>query len=139
MPKKIDPFDNLAYVRTFPDAALRDIGRNESCSREYRKLAVEVLLNRKSSYANHTDLREFVEEIGIELEGIQTEYPAPQPIVETSTGPLTASVTTASLYGIDVVENKGTSLEVHDTNITSEESNLTIPDDKPAKKDADAT
>jgi len=88
-----DPFANFhETLITFPDHALRDLARNESTQREYRKAAVEILVNRKSPFSQHPDLRVLTDELEIELEGIQFEFPAPS-----GAGPLTASVTTKTM------------------------------------------
>lgn len=42
---------------------LRDIARNDSAPRPWRKAAVKFLMARKHSYQNHPDFRELVEEI----------------------------------------------------------------------------
>lgn len=74
-----DPFDDkYRHLKDFPDHVLRDLGRNDSAQRDYRKRAVEILLVRKSAYAKHDDLRELVYEIEAELDGVQFEYPAPE-------------------------------------------------------------
>ncbi len=102
MPTTIDPFDeNYKHLMPFPDATLRDIARNDAAPRDYRKRATEVLWFRKSPYVHHQDLREFVEELEIEFDGIQLEFPAPEP----PTG-MTASVTTKTMFGSeDMVMN----------------------------------
>ena len=88
-----DPFANFhKTLVTFPDHALRDLARNESTQREYRKAAVEILVNRKSPFSQHPDLRVLVDELEIELEGIQFEFPAPS-----GNGPLSASITTETM------------------------------------------
>ena len=89
-----DPFDDHGrHLQSLPDSTLRDLGLNECADRDYRKLAVEILFNRKSPYLKHEGLREFVQELEIELEGIQFEFPAPGP------GPMTSSITTATMFG----------------------------------------
>lgn len=99
----INPFfDYYAHLLTFPDQVLRDLARNESAPYDYRKFAVEQLLKRRSPFAKHTDLVGFVGEIEGELDGIQTEFLAPNPAE--NSGPLTASVTTKTMFGRDVVD-----------------------------------
>lgn len=89
----VDPFnDNNRHLLPLPDSILRDLGRNEAATREYRKAAVEILWNRKSPYVKHSDLRQFVEELEIELDGIVFDHPASGP------GPLTSSVTTRTMF-----------------------------------------
>ncbi len=90
-----DPFDdNCAHLATFPDHILRDIATNECAQHDYRKHAVEVLLVRKSPLVQHPDLRIFVDELEVELDGIEFDHPAP----EDAPGPLTASVTTETMF-----------------------------------------
>ena len=102
-----DPFDDHnAHLKPFPDSILRDIARNGSAPHDYRKAAVELLLNRKSPLAQHEDLREFVWELEAEMEGIQLEFPAPAEEVkqEEKPGPLRASVTTKTMFGAPDVD-----------------------------------
>ena len=95
---KKDPFeDNCRHLTTFPDHVLRDLARNDCAGHDYRKHAVEVLLVRKSPMVQHPDLRQFLEELEVELDGIEFDHPDPGP------GPLTASVTTATMFGADLV------------------------------------
>lgn len=54
---------------------LRDLARNESASKEWRKAAVELLLERRHPHANHPELRELVYEIKAEKEA-KTEVEA---------------------------------------------------------------
>ena len=96
MPKIVDPFDDHGrHLVPLPDSTLRDLARNECAPHDYRKLAVEILLTRKSPFVKHEDLRQFVQELEVELDGIQFEFPAP----ETGLGPLTAGFTTKNLFG----------------------------------------
>lgn len=139
MPRKpADPFDDQGkHLAHLPDTVLRDLGRNQAAPRDYRKKAVEFLWSRQSPYVKHTDLQEFVAELEAEFEGIQFEFPAPEP---TGPGPLTAGVTIASLYGSEPIEN---SEKIEPSLFTGfdgvqimdkpEEVNLTIPDDTPKK------
>ena len=101
MPANNPFFDHYLHLRSLPDATLRDLGRNEAAPRDYRKFAVELLLNRRSPYAKHSDLQQFVVELEAEMDGIQTEFPAPEPV---GPGPLTCSVTTKTMFGGDVVD-----------------------------------
>ena len=95
MPK--DPFDDQnRHLLDLPDHVLRDLARNDCAQRDYRKLAVEILCNRKSRLAQHEDLREFVQELEVEFEGIQFEFPA---IEVSGPGPLTSSITTKTMFG----------------------------------------
>lgn len=93
MPKTIDPFEDYGrHLLPLPDSTLRDLARNEAAPRDYRLKATEILYHRKSPYVKHEDLREFVHELEIELEGIVFEHPAPSQ-------PMTSGVTTQTLYG----------------------------------------
>ena len=95
---KNDPlFDNFAHLKTFPDHLLRDIARNDCADHDYRKLAVEILVVRKSPLVKHPDLQPFVHELYVELDGIPFEYPDPGP------GPLVAGVTTETMFADGVV------------------------------------
>jgi hypothetical protein len=98
----INPFfDHYAHLLTFPDQVLRDLARNESAPYDYRKFAVEQLLKRRSPFARHTDLVGFIQEIEGELDGIQTDFPAPE---ITPPEPMRASVTTSTMFGGDVID-----------------------------------
>ena len=90
----------VIILKTFPDHVLRDLGRNDAAPHEYRKQAVEILIARKSPLAKLEDLRQFVHELNVELEDIQFEHPAPS-----GPGPMTAGVTTATMFGQDVIDN----------------------------------
>ena len=94
---KTDPlFDHYLHLKTFTNEVLRDLGRNEAAPREYRKFAVELLLTRKSPFAMHEDLQVFVGELRAELDGIQFDFPAPEP---SPVPQIKASVTTSTLFG----------------------------------------
>lgn len=95
-----DPFDdNCAHLATFPDHILRDLARNDCAGHEYRKHAVEVLLVRKSPLVKHPDLLQFVQELEVELDGIEFEHPDPGYSQGT---PLSASVTTNTMFADNV-------------------------------------
>ena len=93
-------FDFYAHLRSFNEVILRDLARNEAAPRDYRKYAVELLVNRKSPFAKHPDLREFVNELEVELDGIVFEHPAPSGL-----GPLTAGVTTKTMFMDGTIED----------------------------------
>jgi hypothetical protein len=107
MPPKDPFFDYYLHQRSLPDYALRDLARNGAADRSYRKNAVEILFNRKSPFAQHEDLRELLDEIKAELEGIQFEFPAPSEEVKpVASGTPSASITTATMFGDgDVIDN----------------------------------
>jgi hypothetical protein len=50
------------------DEVLRDVARNESCSRSWRKAAIKFLIQRNHKYQYHPDFRELVEELKEEAE-----------------------------------------------------------------------
>jgi hypothetical protein len=94
-----DPFfDYHAHLKLLPDYVLRDIARNDCAERDYRRQAVEVLVVRKSSLANHPELADLKAELDVELDGLQFEYPAPEEAPAKNSGPLVASVTTATMF-----------------------------------------
>lgn len=101
MPPKDPFFDYYQHQKSLPDYVLRDLARNGAADRSYRKNAVEILRNRKSPFVRHEDLRELLEEIEAELEGIQYEFPAPTEEIKpaASTGAPSASVTTQTMFG----------------------------------------
>ncbi len=94
-----DPFfDYHAHLKVLPDYVLRDIARNDCAERDYRRQAVEVLVVRKSPLANSPELADLKAELDIELEGVQFEYPAFEEAPPKNSGPLVASVTTATMF-----------------------------------------
>jgi hypothetical protein len=107
MPPKDPFFDYYLHQRSLPDYALRDLARNGAADRSYRKNAVEILRNRKSPFVRHEDLRELLEEIEAELEGIQYDFPAPvEEVKPVASGTPSASITTATMFGDgDVIDN----------------------------------
>lgn len=108
MPPKDPFFDYHLHLLQLQDSVLRDLARNECAEKSYRKHAVEVLRNRKSPFVRHEDLRELLEEIEAELEGIQYDFPAPVEEVkkEASTGAPSASITTKTMFGDpDMIDN----------------------------------
>jgi hypothetical protein len=95
MSKTFDPFfDGYRHLRPLSSEILRDLARNECAPRDYRKAAVELLVDRKSPFVKHADLFGLVQELEVELDGIQFEFPAPEP----GPGPLTTSITTATMF-----------------------------------------
>lgn len=95
-----DPFDDKGiHLKGFPDSTLLDIARNGAAQRDYRLTAVEILKVRKSRHINHPDIQGLVQELEIELDGIEFEHPAPS-------GALTASVTTKTMAeDVEVIDN----------------------------------
>jgi hypothetical protein len=94
MPAKIHTLwdDRFEQLQHLPDNILFDMARNESAAHNFRLFAVELLVVRKSPRIKHPDIRGLVEELEIELDGIEFEHPAPGP------GPMVASVTTATMW-----------------------------------------
>ena len=116
---KRDPWaDNAASLRTFPDHVLVDIARNDAAQHDYRKLATEVLWNRKSPRIQHPDLQPFVRELEIELDGIVFDHPAPG-------NPLIASITTETMSREDVLPALQSEVAVSDPK--AEEIHAEIP------------
>ena len=102
MPKS-DPFEDRGeHLLAFPDSTLRDIARNDCAPHNYRKLAVEILVGRKSPFARHADLLPFITELAVELDGIELNHPAP----ESGPGPLTSSVTTKTMFADGPLEEE---------------------------------
>jgi hypothetical protein len=124
-------FDHYQHLKTFPDSVLRDLARNEAAPRDYRKFAVELLLNRRSPYARHTDLQEFVAQLEVEFDGIVFDHPAPE-TAPTTGGALKASVTTATMFSDGPIDNGFTGFD--DVQITDEKPARK----KPKKKEPDA-
>ena len=113
MPKIVDPFNSLTLLKTFPDATLRDLARNDCAKHDHRKAAVEILFFRRSPLIEHEDLRAFVIELKDEMDGInyvQPEHKEPEstfiPVTLTN-GPLRASITTATMFGQEEVVDNG--------------------------------
>jgi hypothetical protein len=105
-----DPFfDYHVHQLSLPDHVLRDLARNECAEKSYRKNAVEILYNRKSPLVRHEDLRDLLEEIEAELEGLQFEFPAPKEEIKSeppNAGAPSASITTGTMFGgSDVIDN----------------------------------
>lgn len=59
------------HLQNLTPEVLRDIARNESATREWRKAATKFLLDRKHPFANHPDVRELLAEILKEREAEQ--------------------------------------------------------------------
>jgi hypothetical protein len=98
---------------------------------------------RKSPHAQHEDLQGFVAEIEAELDGLVFEYPDPSvtntpnlPSLATTTpGPLTASVTTKTMFSDGPVDPESPDPEP-DTVVPEQESTSVPtpePEDVPAK------
>jgi hypothetical protein len=89
--------DKWHHLQHLPDGVLRDLARNESAARDYRRFAVELLANRKSEMVKHPEFAPFLLELKIELEGIEFESPV------SSGGALIASITTETMFCEEIV------------------------------------
>ena len=67
---------NNTHLLEFTPEVLRDLARNDAAPWDYRKAAVEVLINKKHPYFKHEDLRELVHELNVEISDIVFEHPA---------------------------------------------------------------
>lgn len=112
------PDDNRTATETnkevtmghLPGNMLLDIARNESASREWRKAAVEILIDKKCPQANHPELYALVLDIKAERGAKQeveavVESALEEPHPETGHGALRASVTTATLHRSEDLPN----------------------------------
>jgi hypothetical protein len=115
----IDPLDSIHITKNFPDHVLLDIARNGSAQQDYRLLAVEILNARKSPKLQHPDIQFLVRDLEIELEGIVFEHPAPS-----GPGPLTAGVTTATMFADVPIQNEFTGFESIDMDSLREDGIL---------------
>jgi hypothetical protein len=70
---------------------LRDLARNEAASHEWRKAAVELLLEKQHPHANHPELRELVfqikaeKEARVEVEALAAEAKHEEPFANDQT------------------------------------------------------
>lgn len=97
-----------AHLGHLPEQILFDLARNEAASRDWRKAAVEIMLDKNFPKVNHPELAFFVQEIRQERAARQdveaaVESAIEAPLPEASTP--RASVTTASLQQPDVIRN----------------------------------
>jgi len=106
--------DRYEQLDGLGETQLLHLARNESASVAYRRVAVEILLKKGYSAANHPELREFVEELSpkIVIEELETEPeihldlgPVTHDIkpFTPESGPFAASVTTKTLSKPEVV------------------------------------
>ncbi len=65
--------------------ALRDIARNESAQRSWRKAAIKFLISRQHKYQYHSEFRELTEEINDEANAEQEVQSLVESVIE---GPL---------------------------------------------------
>jgi hypothetical protein len=98
-------FEQLGHL---PGPILRDIARNGSAPREWRKAAIELMLDKKCPEVNHPDLLALLVEVRAQREAkdeVQSivESAIEAPLEDVPTGPFKASVTTESLTRDEVV------------------------------------
>jgi hypothetical protein len=89
------------HLGHLPGPILRDIARNDSAPREWRRAAVELMLDRKCPEVNHPDLAELLREVKAQREAkdeVQSivESAIEQPLEDDTPapGPFVASFTT---------------------------------------------
>ena len=125
MPKS-DPFEDRGeHLLAFPDSTLRDIARNDCAPHNYRKLAVEILVGRKSPFARHADLLPFITELAVELDGIELNHPAP----ESGPGPLTSSVTTVTMFNDGPLDPPNAPLSAATVRVGNSLLNARVPEE----------
>ena len=59
------------FIGDLTPEVLRDVARNESASRAWRKAAVKFLLDRNHTFVNHLDFKDLLAEIKSEREAEQ--------------------------------------------------------------------
>lgn len=82
--KKSDKTNAELTLGSLTDEVLRDVARNESSPRSWRKAAVKFLVNRKSKYQHHLDFKELLNEINEETEAEQEVKAAVESAIEES-------------------------------------------------------
>jgi|SRR5580693_654566 hypothetical protein len=97
-----------AHLGHLPGEILRDMARNESAPKEWRKAAVQIMLDKKIPYTSHPDIAWLVQEIQAESEArdevesiVETAIEGPIQVhnavpAQVPTGPFKASFTTAN-------------------------------------------
>ena len=93
--------DSFAHLKDFPEHVLLDIARNGAAMPQYRIAAVEIMMRNGFPKASHPDLVGLVQQLEIEMDGIQMVFDSP--IKVAGPGPLTCSVTTATMTTQDIV------------------------------------
>ena len=100
---------------------LRDLARNESASREMRKAAVEILMDKNHPFAGHPELRLYVLEIQAEREAkkeveaqveAQIEHAEPEETVELSKLNGHAPCTEDFSVQSDIYEDMSSSIQI---------------------------
>ncbi len=110
-------WDHMKYL---PAQILLDLARNEAASREWRKAALQLLIENHYPQANHPDLGV----LRLEIEMEHTAKDDVRAVVESAIEgeipehTLSASVTTASLQQDDVVNNVRNPLALNDDALT---------------------
>ena len=92
----------------------------------HRKLAVEMLVGRKSPFARHADLLPFITELAVELDGIELNHPAP----ESGPGPLTSSVTTVTMFNDGPLDPPNAPLSAATVRVGNSLLNARVPQKK---------
>ncbi len=101
---RVAPKEDLANQ---PEFVLLSIARNQSASPEYRKAAVEHLIEKGyEREVNHPDLTMLVVQVKREREAKDEVQAIVESAVEAPLEPMRASVTTATMYADEVVEDK---------------------------------
>lgn len=103
-----DRYEQFGHLE---DDQLLHIARNESAQHGFRITAVELLRQRKSVKASHPELVTLNRELDSQDEQDFGIYPLPEvsheseviPVSESS-GPLTASVTTQTMFGVQKMD-----------------------------------
>lgn len=108
----------------FPAQILLDLARNEAASHEWRKAAVQLLLDKNYPQANHPDLAVLM----LEIRSEGTAKDDVESVVESAIegeivnhGAPSASVTTKSLQGDEVVNNIRNPLALSDDALTGDD------------------
>lgn len=99
-------FEQLGHL---PESSLFDVARNGSAPREFRLFAVELMLDKGYAKANHEELAGLVAEVKGGWAEPESQLPLsfvePPVFIEdvVGGGPFSASVTTATMSGDEVV------------------------------------
>jgi hypothetical protein len=96
----IPNYFNKDEIKNYPGHVLLDIARNGSASREWRKAAVEFLIDNKFPQVKHPELAAIVMEIQAEREARGEVEAVVESAIEApiSQGPFQCGVTTATMY-----------------------------------------
>jgi hypothetical protein len=101
-----------AHLGHLPGFILRDIARNDAAPREWRKAAVEIMLEKGCAEVSHPELAELLREVKAHHEAkseVQSivesaiESPLDDHVSQKQAGPFSAGFTTQSLYQDTIV------------------------------------